>query len=148
VHQSWEVELSTHESFDRGTGVKSASDRSFGLVMAAFFALVGALTLLRDPPSVRWWAVGIAAIFLLLALWWQALLATPNRVWLKVALLLHRIVSPVILAVMFYGTVVPIGLIMRAIGKNPLRMQRDPAAASYWIAREPGRPPESMKNQF
>ena len=140
--------MSTHESFDRDTAVKSASDRSFGLTMATLFALVGALPLLREPPSVRWWAVGIAAIFLLLSVWWQALLAPLNRVWLKFGLLLHQIVSPVILAVMFYGTVVPIGLIMRAIGKNPLRMQRDPAAASYWIAREPGPAPESMKNQF
>jgi hypothetical protein len=49
---------------------------------------------------------------------------------------------------MFYGTVVPIGLTLRAIGKNPLRLQRDQAAASYWIGRKPGPTPESMKNQF
>ena len=140
--------MSTHESFDRGTAVKSASDRSFGLVMAAFFALVGALPLFGEAPSVRWWAVGVAAIFLLLAVWRQALLAPVNRIWLKFGLLLHKIVSPLILALMFYGTVVPIGLILRAIGKNPLRMQRDQAAASYWIGREPGPAPESMKNQF
>jgi hypothetical protein len=142
------VKLSTHESFDHGAEIKGASDRSFGLVMATFFACIGALPLLRDPPSIRWWALGTAAIFLLLALWRQTLLAPLNRLWLKFGLLLHQIVSPIILAVMFYGTVVPIGLLMRALGKSPLRMRRDPTATSYWIARERGPAPESMKNQF
>jgi hypothetical protein len=116
--------------------------------MAAFFTCVGTFPLLRDPPSVRWWAVGIAAIFLVAALWCQTVLAPLNRLWLKFGLLLHHLVSPIVLAVVFYSTVVPTGLIMRAVGKNPLRMRRDPAAASYWILRKRGSAPASMKNEF
>ena len=69
--------------------------------------------------------------------------------WLKFGLLLHKIVNPVIMALLFYGTVLPTGLIARAMGKDLLRLKREPDAESYWIVRTPAGPaPETMKDQF
>ena len=68
---------------------------------------------------------------------------------MKLGLLLHRIVSPVIMALLFYGTILPIGLLMRLTGKDPLRRKLDKNAASYWLPRSDARPPsEAMRQQF
>lgn len=139
-----------HEDFGRTEEVKGSSDRSFGLVMAAFFTLVAFGPVLRvGLLGVRWWALALALLLMALGLLWRAPLRPLNRVWLKFALLLYRIASPVALGLLFFFAVVPTGLLMRALGKDPLRLKRDPGAASYWIEREPPGPsPDSMKNQF
>jgi Saxitoxin biosynthesis operon protein SxtJ len=139
-----------HEDFTRTETVKGSSDRSFGFVMGAFFALLALFPLLHGPlSSIRWWALGVAAAFLALALLWPAPLRPLNRAWLKLGLLLSKIVSPIVMMVLFYATVTPIGVLMRWAGKDPLRLRRDPAATSYWIPREPPGPaPNSMKQQF
>jgi len=63
--------------------------------------------------------------------------------------LLHHIVSPVALALVFYLAIMPTGLVMRLFGKDFLRLKLDPQAKSYWIERTPAGPaPDSMKNQF
>ncbi len=137
-----------HEDLGRAEEIKGSSDRSFGLVMTGFFALV-ALSPLLHAREPRWWALLPGFVFLALALVRPALLAPLNRLWLKLGLLLNKAVSPVALAILFYLVVTPTGLVMRAFGKDPLRLRRDPAAASYWIARRPPGPtPESMKQQF
>ena len=139
-----------HEDFTRKETVKGSSDRSFGFVMAAFFALVALFPLLHGPlSSVRWWALVVAVAFLASALLWTAPLRPLNRAWLKLGLLLSRIVSPIVMMVLFYATVTPVGALMRWAGKDPLRLRRNTAAASYWIPREPPGPaPDSMKQQF
>ena len=139
---------STHEVFSREEEIVAGSDRSFGLVMAGAFAVV---TLLNAWYAGRiWpWTAGLAAAFLIAALLRPAALNPLNRVWLKFGLLLHRIVSPVIMALLFYGTVLPTGLVMRAMGRDLLRLKREPDAESYWIVRAPPGPaPETMKHQF
>jgi predicted membrane metal-binding protein len=139
-----------HEDFTRKETVQGSSDRSFGLVMAGFFALVALFPLLHSPlSSIRWWALVVAAAFLALALLWTGPLRPLNRGWLKLGLLLSKIVSPIVMMVLFYATVTPIGVLMRWAGKDPLRLRRDAAATSYWIPREPPGPaPNSMKQQF
>jgi Saxitoxin biosynthesis operon protein SxtJ len=139
-----------HEDFTRKETVQGSSDRSFGFVMAAFFALVALFPLLHGPlSSIRWWALVVAVAFLALALLWTAPLRPLNRAWLKLGLLLSKIVSPVVMMVLFYATVTPVGVLMRLAGKDPLRLRRNAAAASYWIPREPPGPaPDSMKQQF
>jgi hypothetical protein len=125
-----------------------SSDRTFGLVFTAFFAIVAVLPMLRGEPP-RLWAFAAAGAFLLLALAVPRALAPLNRLWLRFGDLLHRIVSPIALAILFYGVVTPTGLLMRLFGKDPLRLRFDREAKSYWIAREPpGPPPESLKDQF
>jgi hypothetical protein len=137
-----------HEDLTREQQVEQSSDRSFGLVFAGVFVLIAGWPLFHGE-ALRWWAVAVAAVFSLLALLKPALLAGLNRLWVKLGVLLGRIVSPVALGVVFYVALTPIGLLMRLTGGDPLRLKRDPGAASYWIPREPpGPPPDSMTNQF
>ena len=97
-----------HEDFTREEKVQGSSDRSFGLVMAGFFAIVALLPLRHAPlSSIRWWALAVAAVFLVLALLWSAPLRPLNRLWLKLGLLLSKIVSPIVLMILFYVTVTP-----------------------------------------
>jgi predicted membrane metal-binding protein len=139
----------THEDFSsRHEEIKSSSNRGFGLVIATFFAIVALWPLLRAEP-VRWWALGVAAAFAVAALLWAAALAPLNALWTRLGLLLYKVVSPVVLGLLFYVTVTPIALMMRVLGKDPLRLRRDQHAASYWLERTPPGPSaESMKNQF
>ena len=125
-----------------------SSDRTFGLVFAVFFTIVAVLPMVHGEP-LRLWALAAAGAFLALALVAPRLLAPLNRLWLRFGDLLHRIVSPIALAILFYGVVTPTGLLMRLFGKDALRLRFDREAKSYWIAREPpGPPPESLKDQF
>ena len=104
--------------------IKPSSDRNFGLVISTFFLIVALWPLVHAEP-VRWWALGMAAVFALLALLWTAPLAPLNTWWTKIGVLLYKIVSPVVLGLLFYVTVTPIALLMRVLGKDPLRLRRD-----------------------
>ena len=128
--------------------VVAGSDRSFGLVFAGFFALVALLPATHGAP-IRWWALGLALAFAAVAFAVPRLLHPLNRVWFALGLLLHHVVNPLVMAVMFYGAILPMALLLRALGKDLLRLKRDPQAVSYWIAREPPAPaPGSMRKQF
>ena len=128
--------------------VEGSSDRSFGLVFTVFLLIVGLLPLLHGHVP-RMWALALASAFLVAALVIPGVLAPLNRVWTKFGLLLHRIVSPVALGILFFGVVTPTGLLMRLFGKDPLHLRPDKNAASYWIVRTPPGPTaESFKNQF
>jgi hypothetical protein len=137
-----------HEDLTREEPVEGSSDRSFGLVFAAVFLLIAAWPML-DGRALRWWAAPISAAFALLAVAKPSLLAVPNRWWTKFGLLLGKMVGPIALGVLFYGVFTPLGAVMRLTGKDPLRLEFDDKADSYWIPRDPpGPPPESMTNQF
>ena len=139
---------STHESFSREETVAAGSDRSFGLTIAAVLVLLSAFNWWHDGRGWRWTGVA-AALLLAAALLYPSALAPLNRLWFKFGLLLHKVVNPIIMALLFYGTVLPTGLVMRALGKDLLRLKREPNANSYWIRRHPPGPAsESMKDQF
>ena len=142
---------SSHEDFSRTEVVKGSSDRAFGLTVGGVLLLIA---------GFRWIFVGgsaqltiglgaVGAVLVLAGLLAPGVLAPLNRLWLKLGLLLHRITNPLIMVLMFYLTLAPVGLLMRAFGKDPLRLRFEPQAKSYWIQREPPGPsPESMKQQF
>lgn len=137
-----------HENLSREEHIEGSSDRTFGFVFAIVFFIVAAWPLMggRQP---RWWALGIAAAFALVAALRPSRLGALNRWWMKFGLLLGRFVSPIALAILFYAVFTPIGGLMRLAGKDPLKLRRDPGAASYWTPRQPpGPPPNSMKQQF
>jgi len=137
-----------HENFERRGEVKGSSDRSFGIVFAVFFAIMALWPLLGEG-AVRLWALLLAAAFLAVALVRPALLAPLNRLWTRFGLLLHKLVNPLVLGLMFLLAVTPVALVMRALGKDVLRRRFEPEAPSYWIEREEAGPaPETMRNQF
>jgi hypothetical protein len=89
------------------------------------------------------------SLFAAAALLAPRLLKPLNRAWFALGLLLHYVVNPVIMAVMFYGAILPMAMLLRWLGKDLLRLKREPNAQTYWIAREPPGPaPGSMSKQF
>ena len=140
--------METHERLTGGEAVEGGSERGFGIVFAVLFVAIGLFPLLGGGPP-RGWAFGVAGAFLAVALVRPALLAPLNRIWFKFGLLLQRVVNPLVMAVIYFAVVTPTGLVMRALGKDPLHLRYDPDARSYWIPRDPPGPErESMKNQF
>lgn len=137
-----------HEQFNRDDGVKAGSERAFGLVFAAVFILVGLWPLI-SAGGVHVWALAVAALFTAAALLAPGVLKPLNRAWFLFGKLLHAIVNPLVMALLFFVTVTPIALIMRLAGKDPLRLKFDREAKSYWIERAPPGPaPESLRRQF
>ena len=138
----------THESFRERDAIKGSSNRSFGIVFAVVFAIIGLFSLIGGGPP-RWWALIVAGAFLMIAFAAPRLLAPLNRLWMRFGLLLHRIVNPLVMALLFFLVVTPIALLMRLFGKRPLHLKTEPDAATYWIPRDPPGPePDTMKQQF
>jgi hypothetical protein len=136
------------DDLKRASREVGSSDRVFGLVFAAFFFLVAVGPLFVGRP-IHLWSLAVSVAFGVVALVAPAALAPLNRVWTKFGLLLHKVVSPVILGIMFYVVITPMGLVMRLLGKDPLRLRWEPKAATYWIERSPpGPPPETFIDQF
>ncbi len=116
--------------------------------MAAAFIILALAPLVRGR-AVRWWSLLAGAAFLLCALLYPRILGPLNRLWLKFGLVLHAIVSPVVMALIFYSTVTPIGLLLRWLGKDPLQLRLDRSTDTYWIERHPPGPhPHTMLRQF
>lgn len=140
--------MSTHEDYSREQEIVYGSDRSFGLVFAVAFALI-CLWPLREGGAPRWWAAAVAAVCLALALWRPAILHPLNVVWMRLGLLLGRIVSPIVLGVVFFLVVTPTAWVLRLAGKDPMRIRFDRTLPTYWVKRDPPGPdPQSMKFQF
>jgi hypothetical protein len=128
--------------------LQPGSDRSFGFVMAGAFLVIGGLNYWRGG-SLALWIAAVAAVFFVAALALPALLHPLNVVWHKFGLLLHAIVNPIVMGALYFVAVWPTGVVMRALGKDLLRLERKENADTYWIVRQPPGPkPESMKDQF
>jgi hypothetical protein len=137
-----------HEDFSRKEEVAGSSDRAFGLVFAAGFALLALWPIVRHRP-MRGWALALAAVFLIVAGLRPRLLGPLNRLWLRLSLLLQRLVTFAVMALLFYGTVTPVALVLRLLGKDLLRLRIDGTAPTYWIDRRPPGPsPDTMRQQF
>lgn len=138
---------SLHEHLEDDEELPEPSGRSFGVVFATLFATIGLWPLWEGrPPRV---ALLIAAASLAgVALFIPRALGPLSRLWQRVGLLLHRFISPIIIATLFYAAVTPFGLMMRLFGRGlRARLRPDPQASSYWVSRR-GTPPSKMTNQF
>ena len=124
--------------------VKISSNRNFGIVFFVVFLLI-ALYPLTYGGEVRIWSLIISIIFLILGLLNSKILAPLNKIWFKFGILLGRIVSPLIMGIIFFLVVTPIGFIMRLLGKDLLNLKYN-KNKSYWIEKKD--PKSKMKNQF
>jgi hypothetical protein len=129
----------------RSSHVGPGSERSFGLVFAAFFAVIAAHRVWTGREW-EWWAAA-AVLMVVLALAAPTVLAPFNRIWYRFGLLLSRIFQPIVLGLLFFVTVTPIALIMRSTGKDPLRLRFRKDLDSYWIVRDPPGPSGSSLNR-
>jgi hypothetical protein len=124
------------------------SDRSFGGVFIAVFLII-AMYPVPGGGEPNLWAFVIAGGLGVLVVTAPRILHPLNVVWYRFGLVLHGIVSPLVLGFIFFVTIMPIGLLLRAFGKDLLRLRWDPSADTYWIPRDPPGPSaESMRNQF
>jgi hypothetical protein len=131
----------------RGSPARS-SDRQFGLVFAGAFAVIACWPLFHFQPP-RWGALVVALIFGVVGLTRPQTLHLLNRVWLALGELLHKIVSPIVMGVIFFCCVTPTAWIMRMRGKDLLSLKWDSKLKSYWTERSPiPANGHSMKDQF
>ena len=145
--------ISTHEKFSHRDEVKGGSDRGFGLTVGGILAAIAIVNMLLSEEGRLGWfmptllAAGVALVVLGIVA--PTRLAPLNRAWTALSLILFKIVNPLVLGIMFFLVVLPIGLLMRLFGKDPLRLKFDREAPTYWIDKEPlGPAKETMRNQF
>ena len=124
--------------------IKISSNRSFGIVFFVVFLLI-AIYPLTNGDEIRIWSLIISSIFLILGALNSKILTPFNKLWFKLGIFLGKIVSPLVMGVIFFFVVTPIGLIMRILGKDPLNLKYN-LNKSYWI--EKSGPKSKMKNQF
>jgi hypothetical protein len=124
--------------------IKIGSNRSFGIVFFIVFLLISIYPLINNE-NVRIWSLVISLIFLVLGILNSNILSPLNKLWFKFGIFLGKIISPIIMGIIFFLVVTPIGLIMRLIGKDVLNLKYSDNK-SYWI--EKTGPKSKMKNQF
>lgn len=123
----------------------AGSDRQFGMLFSLLF-LVVALLPLRAGGTPHYGSLLAGILIGTIALWRPSLLAWPNRIWLQFGRVLHRIVSPVVLALFYFVLFTPYAVVIRLFRKDVLKLGREPERGSYWQQRT--EPPESLQRQF
>ena len=124
--------------------IKISSNRSFGIVFFIVFLLI-ALYPLTYSQDIRIWSVIISLIFFVLGLFNSKILTPLNKLWFKFGIFLGKIISPIIMGIIFFLVVTPIGLLMRLLGKDLINLKYN-NNKSYWIEKKG--PKSKMKNQF
>ena len=138
----------THERLTREKQVAPGSERSFAIVMSLALAVIGCINFWHNGRIWPWLGV-IIVLLVIAACFAPALLRPLNRLWFQFGLLLHAVVNPLIMGLVFFGAVLPTGFVMRTLGKDPLRLKVEGNRESYWVKRRPPGPaPETMKDQF
>jgi|TARA_B110000971_G_scaffold219318_1_gene260143 hypothetical protein len=124
--------------------IKISSNRSFGIVFFILFFIIAIFPLLSDG-NIRVWSAALSIIFLILGLMNSSILYPLNKIWFKFGILLGKIVSPIVLGVIFFFVVTPIGILMKILGKDLLNLKNN-NEKSYWIKRSEIK--SKMKDQF
>ena len=124
--------------------IKVSSNRSFGIVFFIFFLIIAIYPFLNGG-NLRIWSLILSSIFLILGLLDSNLLTPLNKIWFKFGIYLGKIISPLVMGVIFFFVVTPIGLFMRILKKDLLNLKYN-SDKSYWI--EKTEPKSKMKNQF
>ena len=124
--------------------IKISSNRSFGIVFFVVFLLVSFYPLINEE-NIRYWSLFISFIFLILGLLNSKILTPLNKIWFKFGILLGKIISPLVMGIIFFLVVTPIGFLMKMLKKDLLNLKFN-KDKSYWI--EKTEPKSKMKNQF
>ena len=124
--------------------IKISSNKSFGIVFFIFFLIIALWPLINDE-NIRLWSLIVSIIFLILGIINSKILTPLNNLWFKFGLFLGKIVSPIVMGIIFFFIVTPTGIIMRIIGKDILNLKKN-NLNTYWIEKKNEN--SSMKNQF
>ena len=125
--------------------VKISSNRSFGLLFFVVFFVIS-LWPLKSQGDLRLWAFILSLVFLVLGVLNSKFLTPLNKLWFRFGILLGSIVSPIVMGAVFFIVVTPVGLIMRLLGKDLLKINKEKNVSTYWINRD--KQQSSMKKQF
>ena len=124
--------------------IKVGSNRNFGIVFSIVFLLISLYPLLKSG-DIRVWSLVVSFIFLILGIFNSKILSPFNKLWFKFGLLLGKFVSPLIMMIIFFFVVTPIGILMRLFRKDILNLKFNDKE-TYWIEKKG--PKSKMKNQF
>ena len=124
--------------------IKIGSNKSFGIVFFFVFLLIAVYPLIKNQ-DIRLWSLTVSVVFLTLGIFNSKILNPLNKLWFKIGIFLGKIVSPLIMGIIFFLVVTPIGLLMRLFRKDLLNLKFN-NNKSYWIEKDG--PKSKMKNQF
>ena len=124
--------------------IKISSNRNFGIVFFIVFLVVATYPLINSS-EIRIWSLILSLLFLILGLINSKILTPLNKLWFKFGIFLGKIISPIIMGIIFFFVVTPIGFIMRLLSKDILNLKYN-NENSYWIKKTG--PKSKMKNQF
>ena len=124
--------------------IKISSNRSFGIVFFVVFFIIAVYPIFKGG-DLRTWSIVISLIFLVLGILNSKLLLPLNKIWFKFGLFLGKLVSPIVMGIIFFLVVTPIGLFMKLLGKDLLNLKLN-KKNTYWVEKEEQK--SKMKNQF
>ena len=134
-HHGFCMRASFHENLARGSDVQPGSNRAFGLVIATACCIVAVFGFWAGTAHWAFW-LG-AAVALAVAAWkWPGLLAPLNQLWFRLGLALHRVVNPLVMGLLFFVVITPVGLLLRLWNRRPLALGFEREGASYWLIRD------------
>ena len=124
--------------------IKISSNKSFGIVFAIVFFLIGLWPIIKSN-DIRIWSLILSIIFLILGLMNSSILTPLNKIWFRFGIFLGNFIAPLVMGIIFFFVVTPIGLIMRLLGRDLIKLKKN-NENSYWIEKKDTE--SSMKKQF
>jgi hypothetical protein len=128
---------------ENSINIKRKNNITFGILFFIFFLIVGLYPLISNEP-IRIWSIIVSLVFLILTIIKPNLFTFLNKLWIKFGILLGKIISPIVMGLVFFFVVTPIGIFIKVLKKDVMSLKR--GASSYWITREDKI--QSMKKQF
>ena len=124
--------------------IKISSNKSFGIVFAVVFFLIALWPIIKSN-DIRIWSLILSVIFLILGLMNSSILTPLNKIWFRFGIFLGNFIAPVVMGIIFFFVVTPIGLIMRLLGRDLIKLKKN-NENSYWIEKKDTE--SSMRKQF
>tara|TARA_B100000676_G_C18025365_1_gene815263 strand:+ start:1235 stop:1642 length:408 start_codon:yes stop_codon:yes gene_type:complete len=125
--------------------IESSNERSFGIVFAIFFAILSIYPVI-NKKDINLYLLILSIIILIIGIFKPSLLYYPNKIWFKFGIFLGKIVSPLVMGIIFFFTVTPTGMIMKLLKKDLLKKKLDVKARTYWVKKN--KYTGSLRNQF
>ena len=125
--------------------IKISSNRNFGIVFSIVFLIIAFWPLLNSN-EINYWSLAISITFLILGLTNSKILTPLNKIWFNFGLLLGNVIAPIVMGIIFFLVITPIGIVLQLFRKDVLRIKIEKSIGSYWILRK--YKIGTMKNQF
>jgi hypothetical protein len=132
--------------FNSNNATVIPSNRKFGWLFSAIFAIVFIYFQYHHSTWLAIVSLSFSGFFALITIFYPSVLSPLNKAWFALSLFLGRIVSPIVLSIIFFVLITPVALVTRLFRRDILLLKQR-QVSSYWIDKEPIEP-DSFKNQF